>query len=76
MVVMAATIEPSDEDFSRKELVSIAELPIEKQFSIHSFEKEVDRMTLDQARYFLKTFRRQEELKLFVLKGVIKNDGL
>lgn len=73
---MSVTLEPSDDDFKNKELVSVSELPMEKQFAIHSFEKEVDKMSLDQARYFLKTFRRQEELKFHVLKGVVKKDGL
>lgn len=72
---MSATLEPPD-DFSRKELVNISELPMEKQFAIHSFEKEVDKMSLEQARYFLKAFRRQEELKFHVLKGVVKTDGI
>lgn len=73
---MSVTLEPSDDDFKNKKLVSISELPMEKQFAIHSFEKEVDKMSLDQARYFLKAFRRQEELKFHVLKGVVKKDGL
>jgi hypothetical protein len=70
---MSVTLEPSDDDFK---LVDISELPMEKQFAVHSFEKDVDKMSLEQARYFLKAFRRQEELKFHVLKGVVKKDGL
>lgn len=75
---MSITVDPSDgdSDFKNKKLVDISELPIEKQFALHSFEKEVDRMTLDQARYFLKTFSRQEALKLQAIRGIIKKDGL
>lgn len=73
---MSVTLEPSDDDFKNKELVDISELPFEKQFAILSFEKEVDKMSLAQARYFLKAFRRQEELKFHVLKGVVKKNGL
>lgn len=68
---MSATLEPADDD-----LVDISELPFEKQFAINAFEKEVDKMSLKQARYFLKVFRRQEELKFHVLKGVVKKDGI
>ena len=75
---MSLTVDPNDsnEDFEKKKLVDISELPMEKQFVLHSFEKEVDKMTLDQARYFLKAFSRQEALKLQTLKGVVKKDGL
>jgi len=74
---MPPTLEPPDDsDFDQKPLVDISSLPMEKQFSLHSFEKEVDKMTTAQLRYFLKAQTRQEALKLHVLKDVIKRDGL